>query len=108
MHQQQWLAVIEELGGYKALPIPNSFPQSKENNDFNYSFITTNIDGSGTPEGRWTHGPSLDGHSQYSVLKAEPYGDEPKLAPPVPKGHAQKEQMTVTDSLIGNVQDSIS
>src|SRR5690606_30705087 len=28
MHQQQWLAVIEELGGYEAaLPVPNSFPQ---------------------------------------------------------------------------------
>ena len=30
MHQQQWLAVLEELGGDAALPIPNSFPQSKE------------------------------------------------------------------------------
>ncbi len=29
MHQQQWLAVIEELGGYHAqLPIPNSFDHS--------------------------------------------------------------------------------
>ena len=32
MHQQQWLAVIEELGGYEGvLPIPNSFPQEEEN-----------------------------------------------------------------------------
>ena len=31
MHQQQWLAVIEELGGAEGtLPIPNSFPQDKE------------------------------------------------------------------------------
>jgi Mn-containing catalase len=31
MHQQQWLAVIEELGGHeKQLPIPNSFPQGEE------------------------------------------------------------------------------
>lgn len=28
MHQQQWMAVIEDLGGLSAsLPIPNSFPQ---------------------------------------------------------------------------------
>ena len=28
MHQQQWLAVVEELGGLEGvLPIPNSFPQ---------------------------------------------------------------------------------
>lgn len=108
MHQNQWLAVIEELGGKSALPVPNSFPQSKENQDFNYAFISTNIDGTGTPEGRWTHGPSIDGKGEFKVLKAEPYGDEPKLAPPVPEGHAQKEQMTLTDSIIGNIKDSLS
>ena len=37
-----------------------------------------------------------------------PYGDEPKLAPPVPEGHAQKEQMTLTDSIIGNIKDTLS
>jgi len=108
MHQQQWLAVIEELGGHAALPVPNSFPQSQEKTDFSYSFISTNIDGSGTPAGRWTEGPSLDGKGEFRVLKAEPYGDEPKLGPPVPEGHAQKEQMTVTDSIIGNIKDSLS
>ncbi len=42
MHQQQWLAVVEELGGYKeALPIPNSFPQSKEHEQFNYNFFVS-------------------------------------------------------------------
>lgn len=108
MHQQQWLAVIEELGGDKALPIPNSFPQSKENQEFSYAFISPNIDGSGTPSGRWTHGPSLDGHGEFSVLKAQPYGQEPKLAPPVPEGYAQKEQMTMTDTLLGNIKDALS
>jgi len=107
MHQQQWLSVIEELGGHKALPIPNSFPQAKENQHFNYAFVSPNIDGTGTPEGRWTHGPSLDGKGEFKVLKAEPYGDEPKLGPPVPEGHAQKEQMTLTDSLIGNIKDTL-
>jgi Mn-containing catalase len=33
MHQQQWLAAIEDMGGDQ-LPIPNSFPQSKENQKF--------------------------------------------------------------------------
>ena len=109
MHQNQWLAVIEELGGATGgLPIPNSLPQSKEKTDFSYSFISTNIDGSGTPEGRWTHGTSIDGKGEFRVLKAEPYGDEPKLAPPVPEGHAQTEQMTMTDTLIGNIKDTLS
>jgi len=108
MHQQQWLSVIEELGGYNALPIPNSFPQSKENQEFSYAFISPNIDGTGTPSGRWTQGPSLDGKGEFKVLKAEPYGDEPKLGPPVPEGHAQKEQMTMTDTIIGNIKDTLS
>lgn len=30
MHQQQWLAVLEELGGEQALPIPDSFPRAGE------------------------------------------------------------------------------
>lgn len=45
MHQNQWLAVIEELGGLDvAHPIPNSFPQEQENQQFNYSFVSTNIE----------------------------------------------------------------
>ena len=108
MHQQQWLAVIEELGGHKGLPIPNSFPQSKELQEVSYAFVTTNINGEGTPEGRWTHGKSLDGHSEYSVEKAFPRGEEPKLGPPAPGAYAQKEQMSVTDTIIGNVKDAFS
>jgi len=45
MHQNQWLAVVEELGGPQALPIPNSFPQEKENGAFSYAFFTTMRDG---------------------------------------------------------------
>ena len=55
MHQQQWLAVVEELGGYEAnLPIPNSFPQSKEHEKFSYNFFATAKDGAPPPSGRWT------------------------------------------------------
>ena len=42
MHQQQWLAVLEELGGHEGvLPIPNSFPQEQENGEFSYAFLST-------------------------------------------------------------------
>ncbi len=52
MHQQQWLAVIEELGGDAGtLPIPNSFPQSKEHEEFNYNFFATAHDGEAAGEG---------------------------------------------------------
>ena len=40
MHQEQWLAVLEELGGLKGVhPIPNSFPQEEELQDYNYVFL---------------------------------------------------------------------
>lgn len=92
MHQQQWLAVLEELGGHTgALPIPNSFPQAQENGEVNYAFLSTHIDGPQT-EGRWTQGASLDGKGQFSQRRAEPQGGEPQLAPPVPQVHAQLEQ----------------
>src|SRR5215213_6923287 len=40
MHQQQWLAVIEELGGMQEqLPIPNSFDQSQEQRQYSYAYF---------------------------------------------------------------------
>ncbi|UOQ54997.1 manganese catalase family protein [Hymenobacter cellulosivorans] len=111
MHQNQWLAVLEELGGVQGIhPIPNSFPQSQEVQDFNYAFVSTYInsgDGS-TPAGRWTEGQSIDGKGEFHIKKAQPLGGEPKLAPPVPEGHAQTEQMTLTDTIIGNIKDTLS
>ena len=94
MHQNQWLAVIEELGGLNAHPIPNSFPQSEEVKDFNYAFVSTYLGTEGTPQGRWTQGTSMDGKGEFHVKKAEPLDGEPVLAAPDPRGHAQTEQMT--------------
>ncbi|GJE38212.1 manganese catalase family protein [Methylobacterium persicinum] len=94
MHQQQWLAVIEELGGYKgALPIPNSFPQEKEDSANAYNFYVSTVDGTAPEGGRWTQGPSLDGKGTYSVFKNKPMGEEPVLSPARPDSGAQVEQM---------------
>lgn len=106
MHQNQWLAVIEELGGLGAHPIPNSFPQTQELQDFSYAFVSTNIRGDGTPRGRWTSGPSLDGKGEFHVKRAEPLGGEPKLAAPDPRGHAQTEQLT-TEGLVDKVMHKL-
>jgi len=108
MHQQQWLAVIEELGGYEAnLPVPNSFPQTQENGEFNYVFLSTAIDGIEPPQGRWTQGTSLDGKGQFSVRKAQPQGQEPKLAPPRPDGFAQTQQMQDEQGLIQTIKEKL-
>ena len=56
MHQQQWLAVIEELGGSAgSMPIPNSFPQSKEHPEHNYDFFDTGLVGSEGAPGPLDH-----------------------------------------------------
>ncbi len=94
MHQQQWLAVIEELGGHAGtLPIPNSFPQEKENQKFNYAFFGTSADGSPPPAGRWTQGPSLDGKGTFSVVQNQPMGEEPVLGPARPDSGAESQQI---------------
>jgi Mn-containing catalase len=94
MHQQQWLAVIEELGGLtQQLPIPNSFDHSRETTEFSHAFFSTAIDGIDPPQGRFNTGPSLDGKGQFKTLRLRPMGDEPQLAPPIPQAFAQREQM---------------
>ena len=93
MHQQQWLAVIEELGGKTALPIPNSFDQTKEAQKYSYAFFGSAADGTPPTAGRWTDGPSLDGRGQFSVMQNAPLGQEPVLGPARPDSAAQTEQM---------------
>ena len=94
MHQQQWMAVIEELGGLEAtMPIPNSTPEAHEATEHSYYFLNTSLD-EPTPQGRWTSGPSLDGRAEFSVVeKAEPTGQKPDLGKAAPNSGAQQEQM---------------
>lgn len=110
MHQQQWLAVLEDLKEQgDVLPIPNSFPQTQENQEFNYVFLGTNIDKSAPiPQGRWSQGPSLDGKSQFSAQHATPQGQEPKLAPPRPEGFAQTQQMQDDQGLLSKVVNKLT
>ncbi len=80
MHQEQWLAMLEELGP-SHLPVPNSFPQSKENSEYSYSFLITTTDRApGTQAGQaWTTGTAPDGKGEFNVKIAEPLGYVPDL-----------------------------
>jgi Mn-containing catalase len=94
MHQQQWLAVIEELGGLNAsLPIPNSTPQSHEATEHSYYFLNPSLD-EPTPQGRWSSGPSLDGRGEFHVVEnvSHGMGQKPDLGKAKPKSGAQTEQ----------------
>ena len=101
MHQQQWLAVVEELGGSAALPIPNSFPQEQEKQEYSYVFLGSSASGEPPPDGRWTQGPSLDGRGSFSVRQNQPLGDEPVLGPAREHSGAQSEQIATTPVVPG-------
>ena len=102
MHQNQWLAVLEEIGGFEGNhPIPNSFPQTEENSKFSYSFLSTNINteiNDDLAPGRWATGKSIDGKGEFTFEKAIPFGEKPNLAPPHPDGFAQAQQMLDKDN----------
>ncbi|WP_145107374.1 manganese catalase family protein [Cereibacter sediminicola] len=94
MHQNQWLAALEELGGNENVyPIPNSFPQSEENQDFSYAFLGFQRDGSEPVQGRWSEGASIDGNGTFTARPMEPMGEEPNLGPARENSGAQAEQL---------------
>jgi Mn-containing catalase len=94
MHQNQWMAVIEELGGpEKQLPIPNSFPQDQENQEYSYVYLGFAQDGAEPPRGRWTEGTSIDSKGTFSLRPMEPQGREPDLGSARPGSGAQEGQI---------------
>lgn len=93
MHQNQWLAVLEELGGPTGVhPIPNTFPQDEEKSEFAYTFFSTNVNRPEPPMARWAQGTSIDGKGEFTFSHAAPYGEEPVLGPPIPEAYAQDKQ----------------
>lgn len=94
MHQNQWLAAIEELGGHeKVFPIPNSHPQQEEKQEFSYAYLGFKQDGSEPARGRWAEGQSIDGKGSFSSQPMQPLGQEPNLGGARPNSGAQKEQI---------------
>jgi Mn-containing catalase len=95
MHQNQWLAALEELGGAaNVFPIPNSFPQAQEKQEFSYTFLGFQADGSDPVAGRWSQGSSADGKGEFtSMAMTAALGQKPVLGPARPNSGAQTEQL---------------
>lgn len=93
MHQNQWMAAYEELGGPKAHPIPTNFPQEKELQDVSYSFFLTGKDESvAGPSAEDFRGQSYDGRGEFKVEQSTPKGGVPNLGPGSPKAAVQSMQ----------------
>ena len=112
MHQQQWLAVLEELGP-EHLPVPNSFPQSKEDSEYSYKFFIQTTDGQvgNQADQAWTSGTAPDGHGQFEPFIAKPlYGaGEPDLGFGRPDTFGEKEQSNGSGAgMVNKVKDTLS
>lgn len=81
MHQNQWLAAIEELkaDGLEETPCPSNFPQDLEAKRFSYQFLNCSR-GSESKEGRWARGTAPDGKGRFEYVdNPKPEGEEPVL-----------------------------
>jgi Mn-containing catalase len=93
MHQNQWLAAIEDLeqSGLETTPVPSSFPLELEKREFAYQFWN-NSEGNQSEQGRWAKGPSMDGKGEFEyVANPQPLGPEPHPPQPDPKLHGTGE-----------------
>jgi Mn-containing catalase len=70
MHQNQWLAAIEELraDGLEDTPVPSNFPQEREMTAVSYQFQNFS-EGEDSAQGRWANGPSIDGKGQFEYVR---------------------------------------
>ena len=79
MHQNQWLAAIEELkaDGLEETPVPSNFPQEREMSEVAYRFMNFS-EGEESAQGRWAGGPSKDGRGESEYV-AEPQAMGPEM-----------------------------
>ncbi len=84
MHQNQWLAAIEELqsDGLETTPVPSSFPQELEKSEVAYQFLNLS-EGEESSQGRWAKGRSMDGKGEFEYV-ANPQPQGPEVEPPPP------------------------
>lgn len=79
MHQNQWMAAIEELEQTQKAIVPSTFPQELEKQEVSYSFMNFS-QGEESAQGRWASGQSMDKLSNFEyVTNPEAMGQIPQL-----------------------------
>ena len=89
MHQNQWLAAIEQLkeDGLEDTTCPSNFPQELEKHDVAYAFFN-HSKGIESRQGRWASGRSMDGRGTFSYVENVPaFDDVPVLGSVDPRTH---------------------
>jgi Mn-containing catalase len=94
MHQNQWLAVLEEIE--EPYPVPTAFPQQEESREHSYQFFL-HSDAEVPEDARFASGPSVDGHGEFTAVRAQPLGQRPELEPARPETFDAVEVMAATD-----------
>jgi Mn-containing catalase len=103
MHQQQWLAVLEELGPEMATNAPGDYVNGPDHREYAYTFFDHLADRSVPEDARWTSGPALDNTgAEYKLAHPAPaLGQEPELQKAPPEVHAGVES-TAPDGASGS------
>lgn len=84
MHQNQWIAAIKELEAKENVVVPSTFPRELEKREVSYVLFNLS-QGNQSAEGRWAHGPSMDGEGVFQYVEHPvPFGGKPKLKPAPP------------------------
>jgi Mn-containing catalase len=87
MHQNVWLAAIEELraDGIEDMPVPEAFPDAAPDDEHAHTYLSFS-DGGDAAAGRWAHGPAPDGNGELSYqAHPGPQGEPPALPPADPR-----------------------
>jgi len=97
MHQNQWAAAIEDLqnDGLEGFIVPGTMPLDRVRLDQAHTFWNLSA-GEESAEGRWAHGPSMDGLGEFTyVADPRPLTDDIGIAPqPDPRLHGTAKQPT--------------
>lgn len=84
MHQNQWIAAIEELEQMEGIVVPSTFPRKMQKEQVAYTLFNFSR-GDESATGRWAHGPSMDGCGVFNyVANPQPLAPEPHLPPAPP------------------------
>jgi Mn-containing catalase len=109
MHQQQWLAAIEELGDVNE-NAPTDVADTPDHRQYAYQFFG-HSDAPMEAGARWLSGPSPDGKGEFTFADPAPkLGQEPELMAPPESTHAGRETVRTNgggDGMMDKVKQTV-